>query len=107
MLPELMPAWETVEAGKAEMLRRARALPPDVFAAPRKPGEWSYAQMLHHMVIAEDGVTGQIAAMQAAQTSSKPRLPFVVSMMIVVLRNGITVPAPSTMLPPKNSPTLA
>ena len=106
MPPELVSAWETVEAGKAELLRRARALPPDVFAAPRKPGQWTYAQTLHHMAIAEGEVTGQIAAMEAGQTVAKPAPAFVLPLVAFVLKNGLPVPAPPNMLPPDVSPTL-
>ena len=109
MLPELLPDWEAIEAGKAEIVRRARALAPEVFAAPRRQGQWSYAQTLQHLAIAEGEVTRQIAAMQAAQNpSALPKTsPLFVLLLTKLLRWGIPLPAPPNMLPPDSPLSLA
>ena len=109
MLPELLSHWDAVEAGKSEIVRRARALPPEVFVAPRKPGQWSYAQMLQHLAIAEGEVTGQIAALKAVQNPADlPKTsPVFVPLLSKLLRWGVPLPAPPNMLPPESPLTLA
>ena len=98
MLPEHLPAWETVEAGKTELLRRAHQLSPDVFAAPRGPEKWSYAQTLHHLALAEGEVTGQIETMKNAQTLPKAK-PIIVTAVTALMNWGVPLPAPPHMLP--------
>ena len=107
MLPEFVPAWRAVENGKADILRRARALPADVFRAPRKPGEWSFAQTLHHLAIAEGLVIGQMAALKSGQVSPPAKPAFLVSGLTRLMQWGVPLPAPLPMLPPPNSPPIS
>lgn len=106
MPPDLVPLWDAIETGKSEIVRRARALPADVFTAPRKPGDWSPAQMLHHLAIAEGEVTGQITDLQAGKSVDKKAPAFAVSLLTQVLRWGVPLPAPPNMLPSLTPPGL-
>ena len=107
MLPEFVPAWKAVEDGKADILRRARALPADVLYAPRKPGEWSFAQILHHLVIAEGLIIGQMAALKSGQTPPPAKPAFLVSGLTRLMQWGVPLPAPPSMLPPPNPPPIS
>ena len=107
MLPELVPAYQNMEAGKAELLRRARALPPAVFVAPRKIGAWSPAQILHHIAIAEGLVIEQMAALQSGATPPPAKPAFVVSLLTRLMQAGVPLPAPPQMLPPDTPPAIS
>lgn len=104
MAPELETRFAALERLRDDVLERVTALPEaDRIVAP-KPGAWSPAQVVTHLVIAEQDYLGIIArtAEQGGGGNRPTRSPMV-AMMCFVLRHGIPVPAPSSMEPPEDA----
>jgi hypothetical protein len=103
MLAELEAGFGRIEAKRAEVLGRVRALGEAERAAAPKPGEWSPLQLVSHLVLAEDLVAGQVAAAEAAggkPPQKKPLGRFLVRLLCGTMRAAIPVPAPPGMEPP-------
>ena len=99
MLPELQTRFDTIETQKTEILRRVRALDDARLNAAPKPGEWSPREIVQHLVMAEESTVAQIAAAKTAQKPLKKWLMTPVPFVIAILRAGIRVPAPASMMP--------
>lgn len=100
MLPDLARRFSLLEERKSDILARVDALSEEQRAAPVLPGEWSPVQLIHHLVLAEEQGGEQIAA--ASEAGERHRRgrpsPFVLS-AVAVMRLGIRVPVPDTMVP--------
>ena len=108
MHTDLQPFWERAESLKTDILAKADALSPSQQNTAPKPGEWSVAQVVSHLVIAEQFVTGY----GAAHVETLPALanPLVIRLVCNALAAGIALPAPAITEPspePAPLPTLA
>jgi DinB superfamily len=71
---KLQQLWDGMEANRAITLGMVGALPPDTFVR-REEGEWSIAQLLEHMVLAETGTSKLIRKLLKEKAGSLPPYP--------------------------------
>lgn len=93
---DLQKLFDEMETGRARLYKQLSQLPTDVVQTPRSPREWSPAQVIEHLAIAEELNVGYIGL---PTTKTTPTRSLAIPMMCWVLRHGITVPAPPTMIP--------
>jgi len=104
MLPDLARRFAQLEERKSVILSRVEAMTDAERAAPLGPGEWSPVQLVHHLVLAEEQGDREIAAATAGDLRRRGRPSPFLLIGQVVMRLGIRVPVPETMVPQGDVP---
>lgn len=97
-----------IEAKRERLLGELAALSPSVLEAHPLAGKWSLLEIVEHLVLSEEGVTGdfaRLADLVPQPRSAKERLMFV--MVMAVLRFDIPVKVPSRKMHPVGGRSLA
>lgn len=100
---------DRVELKREALLSAAEALTEDELTRRPEPDAWSALEILEHLVLAEDGVVGDLSGDAATERrkgrrSLKDRVLYRVVMFI--LRFGIPVRVPSRSMVPRGESTL-
>lgn len=104
MLPDLARRWEILEERRSDVLARVAALTPSQRDLRPGTNAWSPVELVHHLILAEEQMGAQVAAAAARAASGRPLrrralpAPFLLT-ALAVLRLGIRVPVPDTMVP--------
>ncbi len=95
-----------IERKRLALLTELAALDDAALAAHPRPGKWSIREIVEHLVLAEDDVVGdfsRLSALDAQPRGIGHHVRFVI--VLLVLRSGIPVKAPSrSMLPTGERP---
>ena len=108
MLPDLKKRFDAVEAQKADVLARVAARSDAEQRRAPRAGAWSLLEVVHHLVLAEEGTARQVEAATTAAPDALARRPrlgrIALPLVLGVLRHGIPVPAPPEMIPQTTVP---
>jgi hypothetical protein len=73
MQPELLAAWNAMEADRVSLFTRLRAAQPAILQTPLSEGKWSPLQHLRHLIMAETAslayINKKLAHAEAVQTA--------------------------------------
>jgi uncharacterized damage-inducible protein DinB len=104
---QLIERFTRIEQKRAVLLDELSSLGPDRLAAHPVPGKWSILENVEHMVLAEEDVVGDFAALdELPERSRRLQNRGLRIVVMFILRFGIPVRAPSRAMLPTGERTL-